>query len=263
MSWRDFWNSEHSIYVNARHKALHYDRIARDLAAYIPSPDAMVLDYGSGEAISAASLAEKCGALYLFDTAPNVRERLRGRFSGHPKIMVLSPDGLDNIGEASLDLVIANSLLQYLKHREFEDLLDLWQGKLKPQGQLVLADVLPPGLDAIADVKALIDFAWRGGFLMAALAGLGKTFFSDYRRLRNETSPTPLPRAERWNAFAYLGGLIALIAFADPNGGLMDIPVSFFLKNKLHLEASEVARFRLIAATPLYLSIVFGLLRDT
>jgi SAM-dependent methyltransferase len=190
MSWREFWNSDHSIYVNQRHKALHYDRIARDLAAYIPSPDATVLDYGSGEAISAASLAEKCGTLYLFDAAPNVCEKLRGRFSDHPKIMVLPPDGLDSIADASLDLIIANSLLQYLKHREFEDLLDVWHGKLKPDGRLVLADVLPPDLDAVADVKALLDFAWRGGFLMAALAGLGRTFFSDYRRLRNEIGLT-------------------------------------------------------------------------
>jgi Na+/melibiose symporter-like transporter len=79
----------------------------------------------------------------------------------------------------------------------------------------------------------------------------------------NQTVPTPLPRAARRRAFAYLGGLIVLIAFADPNGGFMDTPVSFFLKNKLHLEASEVARFRLIAAIPLYFSFVFGLLRDT
>jgi SAM-dependent methyltransferase len=190
MSWRDFWNSDHSIYVNARHKALHYDRIARDLAAYIPSRDAAVLDYGSGEAMSAASLAEKCGTLYLFDTAPNVREKLRGRFASNPKIIVLSPDGLDSVAEGSLDLIIANSLLQYLQHREFEDLLDVWHAKLKPDGRLMIADVLPPDLDAVADVKALIDFAWRGGFLIAALAGLGRTFFSDYRRLRNEVGLT-------------------------------------------------------------------------
>jgi trans-aconitate methyltransferase len=190
MSWRDFWNSDHSIYVNARHKALHYDRIARDLAAFIPSRGANVLDYGCGEAISAASLAEKCGTLYLFDAAPNVREKLRSRFSDHAKIIVLSPDGLEQIGAASLDLIIANSLLQYLKHREFEDLLDVWHGKLKPEGRLVLADVLPPDLDAVADVKALLDFAWRGGFLIAALGGLGRTFFSDYRRLRNEVGLT-------------------------------------------------------------------------
>src|SRR5947209_1197463 len=190
MSWRDFWNSEHSIYVNRRHKTLHYDRIARDLAAYIPSRDATVLDYGSGEALSAASLADKCGTLYLFDAAPNVREKLRGRFASYRNIVVQSSGELEMIGDASLDLVIANSLLQYLRHREFEDLLDLWHKKLKHDGKLVLADILPPELDAIADVKALLNFAWRGGFLIAALGGLGRTFFSDYRRLRNEVGLT-------------------------------------------------------------------------
>ena len=62
--------------------------------------------------------------------------------------------------------------------------LDVWHRELQPDGRLVLADLLPPDLDAIADVKALLAFAWRGGFLVAALAGLGRTFFSDYRRLR-------------------------------------------------------------------------------
>src|SRR3954451_2329865 len=190
MSWRDFWNGEHSIYVNARHKALHYDRVARDLAAYIPTTGASVLDYGCGEALSAASLAEKCGTLYLYDAAPSVQEKLRGRFASYRNIVVLSSNGVDTIADESLDLIIANSLLQYLQHREFEDLLDVWHSKLKPDGRLVLADVLPPDLDAVADVKALLDFAWRGGFLMAALAGLGRTFFSDYRRLRNEVGLT-------------------------------------------------------------------------
>ncbi|GAC1332485.1 MAG: hypothetical protein NVSMB26_12200 [Beijerinckiaceae bacterium] len=190
MSWRDFWNGDHSIYVNARHRALHYGMIARDLAAFVPSRTARVLDYGCGEASAAVELAEKCGMLYLFDAAPSVREKLRANFEDNPKIVVLSPDMLEGLGDASLDLIVANSLLQYLSHREFEDLLDFWRAKLKGEGRLVLADVLPPDLDAIADVKALLNFAWRGGFLVAALAGLGKTFFSDYRRLRNEIGLT-------------------------------------------------------------------------
>jgi SAM-dependent methyltransferase len=190
MGWREFWNGEHSIYVNARHKALHYDRIARDLAAYIPTPNASVLDYGCGEALSAAALAEKCGTLYLYDAAPSVQEKLRGRFASYRNIVVLSSDGLDTIGEGSLDLIIANSLLQYLQHREFEDLLEIWDRKLKADGRLVIADVLAPDLDTVADVKTLLDFAWRGGFLIAALGGLGKTFFSDYRRLRNQVGLT-------------------------------------------------------------------------
>jgi hypothetical protein len=77
-----------------------------------------------------------------------------------------------------------------------------------------------------------------------------------------EIAAATLPPAERARIFMYFGGLIILLAFADPNGGLMDVPVTFFLKNKLHLEASEVATFRLVAAIPLYLSFLFGLARD-
>ncbi len=31
MSWRDFWNADTPIYVNERHKALHYGLVARDI----------------------------------------------------------------------------------------------------------------------------------------------------------------------------------------------------------------------------------------
>ena len=77
------------------------------------------------------------------------------------------------------------------------------------------------------------------------------------------TLPTPLSQSVRQRIFLYLGVLIVLLAFGSPFGGLIDIPVSFFLKNKLHLEAHEVAVFRLVSAIPLYLSCVFGFVRDT
>ena len=72
-----------------------------------------------------------------------------------------------------------------------------------------------------------------------------------------------LSQSKRHKIFAYLGILIVLLAFGAPSGGLIDIPISFFLKNKLHLQASELANFRLAAALPLYLSCVFGFVRDT
>jgi len=75
-------------------------------------------------------------------------------------------------------------------------------------------------------------------------------------------APEPLPAALRWRIFLYLSALIFLLSFGAPNGGLIDIPVSFFLKNKLHLTAQEVATFRAIAGVPLYLSWLFGFLRD-
>jgi MFS family permease len=75
--------------------------------------------------------------------------------------------------------------------------------------------------------------------------------------------PTHLPSAVRGRIFLYLGILIVLLALGSPAGGLIDIPVSFLLKNKLHLEAHEVATFRLVAAIPLYLSFAFGFIRDS
>lgn len=76
-------------------------------------------------------------------------------------------------------------------------------------------------------------------------------------------APTILSHSVRQRIFLYLGLLIFLLAFGAPSGGLIDIPISFFLKNRLHLKAREVADFRLVASIPLYLSCVFGFVRDT
>ena len=79
----------------------------------------------------------------------------------------------------------------------------------------------------------------------------------------HSATPTNLPPSARKKIYAYLGVLIFLLAFGDPNGGLMDISIGFLLKNRLHLEAHELALFRLVAAVPLYLSGVFGFIRDS
>ncbi len=77
------------------------------------------------------------------------------------------------------------------------------------------------------------------------------------------TSQTILAPSVRLKIFVYLGVLVVLLAFGAPHGGLIDTPVSFVLKNKLHLNAHENAIFRLVSAIPLYFSFVFGFIRDT
>lgn len=71
-----------------------------------------------------------------------------------------------------------------------------------------------------------------------------------------------LPRSRR-NSLFYLGILVLLVAFCDPNEGLIAIPLGFILKNKLNFDAQELSAFRLVAAIPLYLSFAFGFARDT
>ena len=72
-----------------------------------------------------------------------------------------------------------------------------------------------------------------------------------------------LSDAVRWRIFLYLGALIIMTDFGGPSGGLFSVPISFLLKNKLHLQAHEASEFKLISSIPLYLSFLFGLARDT
>jgi SAM-dependent methyltransferase len=186
MNWRDYWNQDTPIYSGERHKLLHYRLVANDIIGLIPSPEAVVLDYGSGEALFADKVAAKCAKLYLSDAAPLVRDRLNERFKDNDRIVVLAPEGVAAIDDASFDLIVVNSLLQYLSLDELRGLLKLWKSKLKSGGRLVVADVIPPDLGPVADAKALVTFAWQGGFLRSAVLGLARTAFSDYRKIRED-----------------------------------------------------------------------------
>ncbi len=187
-SWREFWDRDNPIYVNARHKARHYAGLAEEIAALVPRPgahpDAHVLDHGCGEALSADWVAESCGRLLLCDASPRQRDALAQRFAACPTIVVLSPDDVAALPAASLDLVVANSLVQYLTSAELDACLRDWRRALKPGGRLILSDVIPPQLGAAADATALLAFARREGFLVAAVVGLARTLLSDYRSLR-------------------------------------------------------------------------------
>ena len=186
MNWRDYWNQDTPIYTGERHKLLHYRLVANDIIGLIPSLDAVVLDHGCGEALFADRIAAKCARLYLSDAAPLVRERLRERFAGNSRITVLAPEEISDLPDASLDLIVVNSLLQYLSLDEFRARLKLWRDKVGEDGRLVIADVIPPDVSPLTDARALLSFAWQGGFLKSAVLGLARTAFSEYRKIREE-----------------------------------------------------------------------------
>ena len=71
-----------------------------------------------------------------------------------------------------------------------------------------------------------------------------------------------VPDQRRLGLYLFGGLLMLLLSVGDPAQGLINIPASFFLKNKLHLGADQQAIFRLWTGVPLYLSLMFGFLRD-
>ena len=182
--WIDFYDSAHSIYVSARHRDLHFQLIADHIAAYVPSPDAVVIDYSCGEALSAARVAETCGRLILAEPAAKVRTRLASRFKDNGKIKVCSLDELADLPQHSADLVVMNSVAQYITPDELNLACARIRSLLKPTGQFVLGDVLRRRTTALTDAVALLRFGGKHGFFKDAVRGLLRTAMSDYRKLR-------------------------------------------------------------------------------
>jgi ubiquinone/menaquinone biosynthesis C-methylase UbiE len=182
--WIDYYDSTHTIYVSKLHRDLHFQIIARDIIGYITSAEATVLDYACGEALSAGQVAAACGRLILAEPAPGVRGRLSARFAQNGKIQVHSLDDVRTMPEQSVDLVVMNSVLQYMTAEELDSALLAVRRLLKPSGRLVLGDILQPSVGMGRDVAALLSFGLRHGFLKDALIGLISTALSDYRHLR-------------------------------------------------------------------------------
>ena len=183
--WVKFYDFKHSvIYVNARHRDVHYRGIAEDIRAYVPSPAAHVLDYGCGEATSADLVADACAQLVLVEAAPNVRASLTMRYAGHPKIAVITAEQAAALPKASFDLVVMHSVAQYLTQAELDRLLAMFRSLLKPDGLFILGDIVPPHVAAPAAALSLLRFGAANGFFWAAAFGLVRIFASDYLRLK-------------------------------------------------------------------------------
>src|ERR1700733_3125312 len=118
--WVAYYDSAHSIYVNARHRDVHYARLADEIARYVPTPSAAVLDYGCGEALHADRIAAVAGRLMLAEAGPAVRGHLIERFNQNRKITVISTDRAAILLPQSFDMVIMHSVSQYLSKNEFD-----------------------------------------------------------------------------------------------------------------------------------------------
>ncbi|MGZ6016727.1 MAG: hypothetical protein ACXWKM_13370, partial [Phenylobacterium sp.] len=80
--------------------------------------------------------------------------------------------------------------------------------------------------------------------------------------LAADTEVIPLSTPQRFSLLAYAGTPILIGNFAAPYWGVLALPITFFLKNRLHLDANQTARFNLIVAIPLFLGFLFGFVRD-
>jgi SAM-dependent methyltransferase len=110
---------------------------------------------------------------------------MAARFADNPRIKVIAPEEVTALPDQRFDLIVTNSVAQYLTEDELTRLLALFRRLLAPDGTLIFADVIPPDVGALSDVTALLRYAAKHGFLGAALIGLAKTTVSPYRKIRS------------------------------------------------------------------------------
>ena len=187
--WLDFWNTS-NWHVNARHKDVYYRQVAQDIARYVPSRSAHVLDYGSGEALHADVVAAAAGKVLLCEAAPRVRTTIARRFANNPKLQVVVPEEVERLPQHSLDLIVLHSVTQYLTPWEAKTLLALFHRLLDRRGILIVSDVITPADSSITDATALLRLGAANGFLIAACAGLARIRLSEYWRLRTRLGLT-------------------------------------------------------------------------
>jgi SAM-dependent methyltransferase len=186
-SWLDFWNAPNAIYVSRRHQNVHYAKVLSGIGRFMPAGGAaVVLDWGCGDALAANDLAQTCRTLLLYDRADSTRRRLLSNYADSPKIRVLDDAELGAVPAASVDLIIVNSVVQYLDRGQFADALRLFHRLLKSDGKLLLGDIIAPETPLLGHVITLLRFAWQNGFFVAAIIGLAQNFISPYRKLRRD-----------------------------------------------------------------------------
>ena len=225
--WIAFWDSKHSIYVNARHRDVHYRTIAQDIRRASAVPARAVLDYGCGEALSAEIVAAGMRRLILCEAAPKVRAALAARFAGDATIEVRSPDEVAALPAGSLDVVVLHSVAQYLAPDELD----------RSAGALSRGCCVPAGCSSWAisfrPTSRRRPTRWRccvsrgaNGFFIAALLGLARTVaLTDYWRLRSNLGLTRYGEADMIAKLA-AAGFAAKRAAEEyrPQPGAHDVP---------------------------------------
>jgi SAM-dependent methyltransferase len=184
-SWLDFWNAPNAIYAGDRHRQVHSLEVLAGVRRFVPAGGgAVVLDWGCGDAVAAAELAQSCRMLLLFEPAQTTRGRLVASYNGHPKIEVLDEAKLGAVAPGSVDLIVVNSVVQYLDRQQFADALRLFRRLLKSDGKLLLGDIIEPDTPLLRHVITFLRFAWQNGFFLAGLVSLARNVTSPYCQLR-------------------------------------------------------------------------------
>ena len=149
--WVSFYDFKHSvIYVNARHRDVHYRIIAQDIRGYVPSPTAAVLDYGCGAGDLLRVLAD-LGARAAFtgcDVSTGMLAEAARRWppAFGPAPALAPQDGARTpFADRQFDIITISAVLHHVPVEERQAVYRELGRVLKPGGLVVIVDSLQKG----------------------------------------------------------------------------------------------------------------------
>jgi SAM-dependent methyltransferase len=166
--WKSYWEELSDNPRLFREQSYEYARNVQ--STLISERVARVLDFGCGFGFVAQMLAPHVGELFLWDASTNMRRRARLNVAGRQNIRFLDLSDPQSLPcQLQFELILVNSVVQYMTLEEFSAWLRLWRNMLAPGGRIVVSDLIPPDYPALRDIADLLEFSARRGFLGRAV----------------------------------------------------------------------------------------------
>lgn len=207
----DFWHTHYDSL--AHHESLDlFKAEARDffrrLTRSIPLRSCeQVLDFGCGLGFVSELLTTRVNKLAYWDYSENMLATAKHRLASVNNAEPVDLSRPDQEEQFHFDLIVVNSVIQYMSEDEFSAWLGKWKEMLVSDGALVISDVILPEPAFFREIFDSLVFSAKKGFLLRTLA----KNFSQYLRYLKTRSSAPMSRysKERFSALINDAGLRA------------------------------------------------------
>ena len=169
-SWKSFYDSLHPNLEVMRLESREYVRKLERLN--LISADSTILDFGCGAGFIAQMLAPKVKKISLWDISATMQRLALSHTAGCPNVTFL--DLSDFRGpevRQTFDLILVNSVIQYMELGDLSLWLSRWRQMLREHGKVIISDIITPDGNPFRDLGDILQFWLRNG-IASAFMGL-------------------------------------------------------------------------------------------
>jgi len=179
LDWRDYFERLQPKQQIFQAEAEYF--VAKLEEAIPLSDNWRILDFGCGFGFTARALAPKVSRVYAWDIAENMRDHAKRNTADLDG--VVCPNRLPD--HVNFDLILVNSVVQYMTIEELGEWLSRWAVLLWPAGRIVISDIIPEKINPLLDMASLLLFSLHRGFLLQAVVD-GLNEVGRYTHTRNK-----------------------------------------------------------------------------